>query len=323
MKPLKFYIDKLKKQGLMYPIYEVRRRFPLHVVRDLTITDVLVERNNMKLLWRQYRQLIENDAVAESHREGSLPDGKTAIWVYWDQGIDAAPEMVRLCYQQLQETVSRYHSNAYELVALSAENLKDFVCLPDFIEKKYAHGKITRTHYSDLLRLELLVQYGGIWIDSTVLVTGALPDYLTDEPMFFFRNSPTMACSANFSSWVLKADIHHPSILILQKAREVLFAYWREHDHLLDYLLLHLIVQLIVDKNATCKQHAEQVPWICNSASRVLGLSMNKPYYPTTFKYLTAATPIHKCTYKNISTSSDAYTFYNYMIEKYSAAPTK
>ena len=32
-------------------------------------------------------------------------------------------------------------------------------------------GQITKTHLSDLLRLELLIRYGGTWIDATVFCT--------------------------------------------------------------------------------------------------------------------------------------------------------
>lgn len=41
--------------------------------------------------------------------------------------------------------------------------------LPDYIVKKWEKGRIPADLFSDLLRLELLIRYGGTWIDSTVL----------------------------------------------------------------------------------------------------------------------------------------------------------
>jgi hypothetical protein len=37
--------------------------------------------------------------------------------------------------------------------------------------EKYQKKIIDNTHFSDLLRLELLIKYGGTWIDASVLVT--------------------------------------------------------------------------------------------------------------------------------------------------------
>lgn len=39
---------------------------------------------------------------------------------------------------------------------------------PKYIEEKWKRGVITHTHMTDLLRLELLIRYGGTWIDATV-----------------------------------------------------------------------------------------------------------------------------------------------------------
>ena len=38
--------------------------------------------------------------------------------------------------------------------------------------EKWEKGRIPAAMFSDLLRVELLIKYGGTWIDSTVLCTG-------------------------------------------------------------------------------------------------------------------------------------------------------
>ena len=54
-----------------------------------------------------------------------------------------------------------------EIVLITQDNLFNYVQFPDYILKKWEAGVITNTHFSDLLRLELLIKYGGTWSDET------------------------------------------------------------------------------------------------------------------------------------------------------------
>ena len=50
--------------------------------------------------------------------------------------------------------------------------------------EKHKNNIIDNTHFSDLLRLELLIKYGGTWIDASVLITKY-------DKSFFKRNQKT------------------------------------------------------------------------------------------------------------------------------------
>ena len=53
--------------------------------------------------------------------------------------------------------------------------------MPEYIVKKWEKGRIPAALFSDLLRLELLIKYGGTWIDSTVLCTGVNENHNENE----------------------------------------------------------------------------------------------------------------------------------------------
>ena len=93
--------------------------------------------------------------------------GSATVWFCWLQGIDDAPEIVKACYNSIKRNIPNR-----ETKVIDAKNWKDYVELPDFIVKKWEKGRIPAALFSDLLRLELLIKYGGTWIDSTVLCTG-------------------------------------------------------------------------------------------------------------------------------------------------------
>lgn len=108
--------------------------------------------------------------------------GKQIIWQYWAQGFDGElPEVVKCCL----ESVDKYKGN-YEVIRLSDETISQYVDIPDCIWAKRGHG-FSVTAFSNILRLALLDTYGGLWLDSTVLLTGEIPDYLAENDYFMFQ----------------------------------------------------------------------------------------------------------------------------------------
>lgn len=47
-------------------------------------------------------------------------------------------------------------------------NWRDYVELPEYIIQRWDKKQISPAHFTDLLRLQLLIKYGGTWIDATV-----------------------------------------------------------------------------------------------------------------------------------------------------------
>ena len=63
------------------------------------------------------------------------------------------------------------------------------------MEEKKKKGIISRTHYSDLLRLEILGNYGGIWLDSTFFCTKPCIDDLFEYPVWSIKRPDYLHCS--------------------------------------------------------------------------------------------------------------------------------
>jgi hypothetical protein len=83
---------------------------------------------------------------------------------------------------------------------------------------------------SDIVRIELLAEIGGIWIDATVLPACPLADWLPDvmQTGFFAFDRP--GADRPLSSWFLAAQPGHPIIL---KWREEVRRYWTRPRQLL------------------------------------------------------------------------------------------
>lgn len=102
------------------------------------------------------------------------------IWQYWGQGYENVPEMVRICL----DSVDHYKGN-FQLIRLTDDNISEYLDIPTEIYQK--RKCYLRAHFADFLRLALLVTYGGIWLDATILLTGPLSEQYFDYGFFMFQ----------------------------------------------------------------------------------------------------------------------------------------
>ncbi len=212
------------------------------------------------------------------------------VWVCWLQGMENAPALVQRCYASLQENLPDR-----DIVLLTEDNYRDYVTFPAHIQQKIDSGIITRTHMSDLLRLELLLRFGGTWIDATVFCSGKdVPSYMLDSELFVFQIlKPGLDGQAvAMSSWFMTACTNHP---ILALCRALLYRYWEKNSKMVDYFLLHDFFQLATE--AFPKEWAKVIPF-SNAMPHILLLRLFEPYCEQTWKAVQSMTPFHKLTYK-------------------------
>ena len=112
--------------------------------------------------------------VIEYYKNNKIEVGESnkKIWCMWWQGFENAPIIVKKCVK----TIEKY-SGDYELILITQNNYMDYANIPNEIIRKVENGKISITHFSDILRAKLLAEYGGIWIDSTMFIC----DYIFTE----------------------------------------------------------------------------------------------------------------------------------------------
>lgn len=212
------------------------------------------------------------------------------MWVCWFQGMDSAPELVQKCYTSLQNNLSDR-----EIVLLTEENFRDYTDLPKHILEKYEAGKITLTHFSDILRMDLLSRLGGTWIDATVLCTSSdIPSYMLDSDLFFFQTLQpgSDGSRVNFSSWFITSTTNNPLILL---TRDLLYEYWRTHDSLIEYFLVHFFMQIAIE---TFPDEYKKVFPFSNEHPHIILLNLFEQYNGEWYENVLKIVPFHKLSYK-------------------------
>lgn len=230
------------------------------------------------------------------------------IWFCWFQGLENAPDIVKECYKSLKDNLDR------KIVVLTDENIKEYVDFPDYILKKYKKGIITKTHFSDLLRLELLTRYGGTWIDATVLCTRKekdIPDFYLNSDLFLFQNlKPGRDGHATYmSNWFITAKSHN---IILEATKTILYEYWRKHNIAIDYFIFHIIMSIVADYYT--KEWKKIAP-IDNSIPHILLLNIGN-LSKAKISIAKELTPFHKLSYKNNNSIERAHKVFRYDIIK-------
>ncbi|MDY2924013.1 MAG: capsular polysaccharide synthesis protein, partial [Treponema sp.] len=87
----------------------------------------------------------------------SVHEYSDTVWWCWFQGEENAPDVAKACLESVRKNMS-----GKQVIVITEKNMYDYVSMPDFIIEKYKKGIISKTHFSDLLRLELLIRHGGL-----------------------------------------------------------------------------------------------------------------------------------------------------------------
>ena len=122
----------------------------------------------------QYLSMRYSSIYAEAKKTRSSSCETTAnttrkIWVFWGQGEENMPSLVKACFQQLQK-------NNPEVNLVTLDNYSQYlVDLPTKIIDRVRKKELTWAFFSDVLRTSLLAVHGGLWLDATVWVPGKLP----------------------------------------------------------------------------------------------------------------------------------------------------
>lgn len=241
---------------------------------------------------------FENDLKqieAKLPKEQNCDVAEKQVWICWLQGMENAPQIVQDCYASVC-----YWMKDWKITVITAENMNEYVQFPDYIVRKWRKGIIPTALFADILRLELLIKYGGLWLDGTVLMTGRIPTYITNSNFFVYRNGWMDMEMINTANWLIYSKYKNCSLLV--EVRELLYRYWSRYSYVKNYFIFHMFLRMVTDANP---ELWEQVPAINHIDSHLLMQELPKHYDENRCQQIMRLTPIHKLTYK-VETSKGA-----------------
>ena len=132
------------------------------------------------------------------------------IWIAWFQGWDMAPELCGYCLDSW-----KYHNPDWDIVILDKDNYRDYCnigqVLPDLNTNNLDLG--------DILRLFLMKDRGGVWVDATCFCNKPLDSWVHDYPeSFVFTRTDKL-----LASWFIAGV---PDSYLIETWYEHMLKYW-------------------------------------------------------------------------------------------------
>lgn len=135
------------------------------------------------------------------------------IWFLWLQGLNNAPFVVTRCYESWVK-----HNPGWQIIFLDETTIKDYTSLE--------FKQITKQAFSDILRINLLAQYGGVWADATCFCAKPLDSWLPDHVKSGFFAFERPGPDRMISSWFIASAVSNH---ITSTLRELVLNYWRNN----------------------------------------------------------------------------------------------
>lgn len=294
------------------------------------IKDNLHEYKAIKRQNQAFKIISKYIISSENTFHPSKSQNDDVVWQFWEiptNPSSSGNDLVSSCMR----SISQYIWDGYEQKILNLEESKHYILFPDFVYEKLeakAPG-FTITAFSDILRLALLIQYGGIWADATILALRPLKDiYLLnrEETGFSFERSfdelpktrrEWRHYDSGYFSWSPFSRVGWLNSLIvsgknkktLSELLRILLSIWKHESNYPHYFTTQIIYNhLILKKGFPRFTFQSDVP------VHFLQKYANETYNKETFDEIKRKYPIQKMNWKIESTKiATSDTFFNHL----------
>lgn len=218
-------------------------------------------------------------------RDGARVDRDALkLYTFWNSPLDQAPPLVQACIADLR----RHHP---DLHVLDGRTARELVEIPDAVAR--ALEKDHPAHFSDFVRVSVLDERGGIWVDATCWAPRPLPPAV--EPLLSAGALYPRWTHRQIGNWFIAAVAGTP---LIRLQRLALTAWWTEHGGIPDYFLYHRIFDVLQDLVPEFRGQWDAVPALSSAASHLLQLGMMQPWNPEAMEFVADASIVQKLSYK-------------------------
>lgn len=208
----------------------------------------MVRQTTMAYLEKHYSERV--GALVSDPQPGARPE-EPILWVFWWQGEENAPEIVKQCINSMRD-----HAGKFRLQVVDHTNYMDFASVSESMETRRRNGEISLTHFSDYYRMALLEEWGGLWIDASIYVDSTMDVSLLDKPLFTIRNPGADPVNISNWDWTVGVVGGWKGNTLFSVCRQLLEDYWRTHNSPVDYFIFDYFIRLIWDN---CVMIREQI----------------------------------------------------------------
>ena len=301
---VKNFVKKVARFGLYIPMTNLILTYGQRFFSAKTLSRILAKRT------RKIQDILSQNITFPAELEDTSikgSDKEAPIWFFWLQGEENLPLIPKLCLQSI-----RKHANGHEVIVLTAANYHEYVTIPDTLLTMYRAGKIKAAHFADILRINLLAQQGGLWLDATMLVTKDLPQEIFDMPFFSIKteNKGYFVSQCRWAVFCLGAAKGNPLFVQLASLFE---QYLTTTDLFVDYFLFDNFIDMLYQRYPVIREQIDALP-MNNPRVHDMAPLLCDRVSEEEYAELTKDTYLFKLSYKLFESSqlvNDKENFYN------------
>lgn len=242
-------------------------------------------------------------------------------WVMWWQGEqdENIPQLVKNNIKNIKDIFGEKN-----VIVITKYNYNKYVNIPEEIKNKLKYGKISFTHWSDVIRFNLLNSKGGIWIDSTVMISPKFKEFIVRNKSNKFiticENSMDYH-NISFSQWTTWFIGGVPHYDLFEYVCIFYDNYFKNHEKIIDYFLLDDVIAHYYQINSKfkneCKKNSKNwhpYYWIQNFTNKYnvemedkFNLNINYSIQKLTYKFDSKILEDHTCLAFHILNQTDYY----------------
>ncbi len=211
------------------------------------------------------------------------------IWSCWFDGRDEAPPLVQACLRSWE-----LRNPGWAFRCLDATTVERYVPLKQYIDLD--RQSLTAASLSDVVRILLLREFGGVWVDATLFCNRPLDDWLPEVMVEGFFAFAEPAPDRPLSTWFLSATSDH-SLVSIWCRRTI--EYWSNRRHSDDYFWFHHLFRDMCRPGQPAAEEWSRVPRV--SADGPHALQFGGRMYrqaDEAFESIDWTTPVFKLTHR-------------------------
>lgn len=302
-------VECVNKPDIVYAIYRVveySTRLLKQYERELNLEKHVKIKEQ---LISEYSHILEKYRNMEFKPEGECGD---TIWVCWWQGMEQAPYIVKKCIDSIKK-----HSGHRNVVIITQDNYSDYVQIPDYIIEKLNKGIISVTHFSDILRMNLLSVHGGLWMDATCFMVADLDEELSKG--FFtiklpYNKDETCVSLGKWCVFCIGGTKHN---ILFDYMKDFYNEYWQNNDKVIDYYLMDYAISIFYENVEAAKNMIDDIPENNINIHKLKEL-LNNEYDEDKYNELLKTNKIHKLAHEKSYieySENDKPTFYTKLMK--------
>ena len=243
-------------------------------------------------------------------QEDNIKKYKDKVWVLWWQGMENAPELIKICMSNKKKYIKDR-----EIIILTKDNLKKYVQLPEYLLEKFKCGGGSIQHLSDIIRIYLIYYYGGVWMDATIFMNKDLDSEIFDYDFYTIKRKKLDERFISEYRWTSFFLVSKPQNILFKYLLNMQYAYWKRYNIVIDYLLLDYFIDYLYNNHTEIKNMIDSVP-INNIHVDDLLPIRNDIYEKNKLKKIQESTYLYKLNWKESIDYNKKYTVYRCFIEK-------